>query len=125
MALTTDIRKIKNFKRKCYKKYAGQVYTHPVTQSLFFSTCSIGMNEITEDNAAEFWRRIDAWQRGFGPMCQLADGRTKSGWRNRMLTYADIRNHIGLETNAAVKTKAHFNRRFMELLRREAEYATL
>lgn len=125
MALTTDIRKIKNFKRKCYTKHAGQFYTHPVTQCLLFSTCYIGMNEITEGNAAEFWRRIDAWQRGFGPMCQVADGRAKSGWRNRMLTYADIRNHIGLETNASIKTNPQFNRRFIELLRREAEYAAL
>ena len=125
MALTTDYRKIKNFKTRCYKKYAGQFYTHPITQCLALSTVYIGLNEITDKNIGEFWRRIDAWQRGFGPMCDVADGRTKSGWRTRMLTYQDIRNHIGLETNAAPKTKAYFNRRFMELLRREAEYATL
>ena len=125
MALTCDYRKIKNFKSRCYKKIGGKYHTHPITQALVFATVYIGMSEITLDNAREFWRRIDAWQRGFGPMCEVPDNRTKSGWRKHMLTYQNIRDHIGLETNAATSTRAQFNRRFMELLSREAEYATL
>ena len=125
MALTCDYRKIKGFKTRCYKKIGGKYHTHPITQALVFATVYIGMSEISEKTILEFWRRIDAWQRAFGPMVEMPDRRTKYGWRTQMLTYEDICNHMGLETNAANQTKAFFNKKLTETLRREAEYATL
>lgn len=125
MALKADYRNIKGFKYKCYRKIGDDYYVDPKTQSLALATVYIGISEISENTIDEFWRRLDAWQRAFGPMCSVPDNRTRKGWREHRLSYKDLRNHIGLETNAATKTNAAFNRRLIELMRRESEYAAV
>lgn len=76
MALTYDLREVKDFDKLDWD----------ITQSLIFQTMSIGLHEITEDNADEFWLRIMLTARLFGyPAVATRD---------------EVWERVGLKTNA-------------------------
>jgi hypothetical protein len=93
------------------------------TETLIFSTMSVGMGRITEKNVEEFVRRILIYQEVFGPLltgpiqedgtiyepeddnAELPEGVT----RGKISMTADIiRQHVGMTTNVADISKAKF-----------------
>ena len=76
-----------------------------VAKSLVFISMFVGINKITEDNYLEFWRRVDVYQKVYGTMFQISDG---DGWNPYFLTEDDVKNHIGMSTNASPITKQKF-----------------
>lgn len=85
----------------------------PITDALIWATMSVGMNEITNSNWREFYSRAY--------MIQTIHG----GWiiekgKTRFVTPKEVRDHIGLHTNATNHTAAKFK---SNIDRRMREYA--
>lgn len=72
------------------------------TTVIIWATMVIGMGEITEANAQDFWLRLDMYQKVTG------------GW-TPAVTPADVRRLIGLRTNVSKETDAAFRRRMAEI----------
>ena len=83
-----------------------------VTNALIWTTMVVGLHEISEANANEFFARVDAVQRGTGELCYKDTGTPEntdsSKWLPYFITYEDIVRRIGLGTNASRMTKTEF-----------------
>ncbi len=79
------------------------------TESLIWATMNVGINRITKDNAAEFYRRY------------VAASFVLSGKWKPYLTLADVERHVGLATNADTLTRTAFEKNLLWTLRNEAE----
>jgi hypothetical protein len=78
----------------------------PVTQSLVFGAVYCGLSEITEANVTQWWERMSLLQLVTGPVTAPL----YAVWAPVMVTEQDIRNHIGLKTNASRKSDTGFLR---------------
>lgn len=90
-----------------------------ITEAMIFGTMTIGINEITEDNADEVFVRLRMAEAFTGaPFWGPSEdgGREEISWTHEMVT-----RRIGLRTNASEMSKAKFNGRLAKLLRQEAE----
>ena len=106
------------------------------TETLIFSTMTVGMGSITEKNVEEFVRRILIYQEVFGPLLtgpvyedgtlyepedeneELPEGVT----RGKISMTADIiRQHVGMTTNVAEISKAKFKGYVMKWLDAKVE----
>ncbi len=74
------------------------------TQGLVFATMVIGMNEITDANAGEFYTRIKMLEGANGALVYTSD----IAGSDYFYTPADIQRRIGLHTNANRYTKTKF-----------------
>jgi hypothetical protein len=86
-----------------------------VTQSLIFATNTIGIRTITEANAGDFFARLRMMEWMHGAYLHDEHGQPK------FISAADVRAHIGLETNAGTHTPARFNKLYVEEARRSLE----
>jgi hypothetical protein len=77
-----------------------------VTDTIIYMTIVVGMGEITEKNAAEFFARVELIQKLEGPTMVGPDGPCN-------LTLDDIEKRIGLHTNVAMDTWRQFSTRVM------------
>lgn len=73
-----------------------------VTEALIWSSIPVGIPRITEENANEFFRRIQRIEEG-GALMATAD------LGSLYFTWDDIVRHIGLRTNVAPVTKRTFD----------------
>lgn len=111
MALTWKLTSITDYESVCWlPEYEGSTYKtlNPVTEYLIFSTMSVGMGEITEANWEEFYAREVLQWHVYGGL---------------KVTPEQVRQHIGLKTNASPITKAAFNASVIKHLRRDAAVA--
>ena len=97
---------------------------HPVTHYLMFSTMTIGMGEITKQNAPEFFRRVAIIQKIYGPALTYRDPLNKERVE-AYVTLEDITNHIGLKTNVSTISKAEFNKKALAILEDRAVDTTV
>ena len=77
------------------------------TQGLVFATMAIGMNQITDANAGEFYTRIKMLEGANGYLVYGPENEDGSS-RSYFFTPADIQRRIGLITNANTYTKTKF-----------------
>lgn len=111
MALNWSVKDVKNHEAICYPlDNNGKRYLGPVTEALIFLTMAVGLTEITEKNAQEFYTRLAFYQSVFNVP------------EEDRLTYAQVRIHIGLHTNAGNQTKAQWLKRIYENHARELAY---
>ena len=80
---------------------------NPVTDVLIWICGAVGINEITEKNAIEFYNRLNVYERLRGSW--LIDNK---------LTQQDVYDHIGLHTNSGRMTR----RQFLARLFKDGEY---
>ena len=73
----------------------------PITNALIWGTMSVAMNEITEDNWKEFYTRCYMIETIHGTWLN-------QNGKRRPITPEDVKDHIGLHTNASTLTKAKF-----------------
>lgn len=69
----------------------------PVTQSLIFSTMSVGIGKWTDKNIAEVYARIRFLEKHYGAFMFERD--EKGNRKDYFFTKEDITRRIGLETN--------------------------
>ena len=83
----------------------------PVTSSLVWSTITLHMRGITEENVADFYVRHRLYEELLGPSLINAKG------EGRMITFDEIKAHIGLTVNVCEESWAFFAAALMERAR--------
>lgn len=106
MPLTYDLTKVQNFEDVCFVgpviKGTTERKWNPVTESLIFATLEVGIGEITNDNWQEFYRRLRISEKVSGPyLINVAETD-----QTRLITPKEVKQHIGLKTNAYYKPLA-------------------
>lgn len=94
MALNWDISSIPDYEQTCFVGEGEEQRLAGVTQGLIFLTIGVGLGEITEDNADEFYARVSLVEALHGKTLVGKDGPTA-------ITPEDVRAHIGLHTNVS------------------------
>ena len=97
MALTWDLTNIEGYETACYDANG----LAPVTYRLIWTTLQIGIGEITEENAAEFYARLRIAEGTLDTLAVIA------------IEPADIRRHVGLRTNVKTETRSKWVRRYV------------
>ena len=94
MALGWNVKSVKNMEEVCFNGPNGCMGS--VTNDLIWTTMTVGIGEITEDNAVEFFLR----------MLLIRDiySSTKSEGYDGV-TLSDVKAHIGLKTNVKTLTR--------------------
>lgn len=77
--------------------------TNPVTNALAMATQIVGIRTITEANAAEFYARLHFSEMHNGALLISGEG-------PQYISAQDVRDHIGLTSNANTVTDAAFRR---------------
>ena len=111
MSLDWSLKNIKDSEKVCMMddpNGEGQRITC-VTEMLIFFTMYNGMNEITEKNHVEFYARTNMFERVYGPFLSKREKKTDKVI-DSPITYEQVRQHIGLHTNAGSRTKREFNK---------------
>lgn len=88
-----------------------------VTESLIFATIPVGLNQITKGNHEKFFVRLSALESAFGSFLKEV---SRDQIVDRSITFDEVKQHIGLSTNAASLTDAQFKRTLADRLMREA-----
>lgn len=121
MSLNFELGAIANYEAVCYRgptaselaegaKDSDRFMTG-LTEALIYATMGIGMNTITEKNAADFYKRIAFYEAVHGTWLRKAsepDAEGKWHLEPRPITFEDVQAHIGLRTNASKFTDAQF-----------------
>lgn len=111
MALHWNVSKVKGSDTVCFTEADGKRTLNPATEALIFATMIIGLPEITEKDAKEFYWRILFYERTFGALrCKWVDDGSRSEG-GVFFTPAEIRAHIGLSTNASRETRSAWVKR--------------
>ncbi len=93
MSLNSDLSQVKNW---------SEVAESPYTQAVIFATISVGMNQITDQNCEEFYKRVNAHERALGTFLLTPDNKP------HFLTLENIQRLVGLRTNASPKRLRDF-----------------
>ena len=106
MPLTSDISAVVDFRD------IQQGVEWKKTEALIFATMSIGMDEITTENAGEFYTRIKILEGVIGSFVTVLDG---DDLRDYFFNTADIARRIGLKTNGGRETRTKFLNRMAKI----------
>lgn len=102
MSLNWNLSAIKDFHTVCWYAVEGEKsQLKPVTNTLIWSTLTVGMPEITQSNWKEFFMRLRFWENLF---CPFLDD-------HQFITQNQVVSHIGLKTNAQTETRNQFLKR--------------
>ncbi len=82
----------------------GKPQLSVTTEALVYLTMGVGIREITASNAGEFYARVRLYETLIGVTMTNGSGEPV------MITATDVRNHIGLTTNAPLLTAAKFRK---------------
>jgi hypothetical protein len=114
MSLRWDVSNVKDFETVCYVTVeedmpmrglkVGDEVIHPVTEALVWHTIGIGMGEISDENAADFYARVSLVETLFGAS-------VSKGGEPKPITREDVLAHVGLFTNASAETLSSFLKR--------------
>lgn len=96
MALTYDLTKI----RDCGALLDKPGKCFPITEALIWATMAVGIGEITEKTADDFYDRLSIYERLFGPLLRQYDPK---GAPKSFIKREDVLRHIGLKTNVYPK----------------------
>ena len=121
MSLDYETKNIKNYKDLWVPSTEGRVKLNQLTEMLIFSTMTIGMGSITEDNWKEFYSRCVILETGCYKN-QIPVDTLEPVWKWEIVSPEDIYRHIGLVTNAPKMTKAQFAKHAYECRRDELYY---
>ena len=114
MGLNWSVSGVKNYK----ELYDEKKILNVITNTLITATIPVGMDEITEKNHEEFYTRLKMWENAHGT---FMNDITDEGKKPHPFTLEYIRRHIGLRTNATLKTVTQFHKSVTVSMRRWAE----
>ena len=108
MSLDWSLHRIRNYETVCWVvDDEGGKHLNPVTNKFIFATRNVGMSRITANNFEEFYRRVLE-------AALVLDQDTN-------VTLDDVVRHIGLGTNAAIKTRAKFKSDLIKQIEQDAK----
>lgn len=127
MALRWELGAIENWEHVCLvtakddmpdqgvKK--GDEILNPLTHVLIWATIGVGIGQLSEKNADEFYARLALLERLDGPYLIRPEGKQPH------ITPEEVKAHIGLSTNVSYETRpTWFKRMRSELDRYAAHY---
>ena len=125
MALTWDLRGIKDSDNLCYiEDNQGVSHTDgqkhrkmsPITNTLIWSTMFVGFSRITDKNYKQFHKRLIELELASGGGLLVAeDG------HSRQPTIHEVKSHVGLITNASVQSNSQWSRNIARIIQETAE----
>jgi hypothetical protein len=116
MSLNWSLGNIKDYEQLCWRKTEEGKELKGLTEALIHATMAIGLNEITEKNIDEFfWRNVFCQETGLS-FLRNPDG-SKRGF-----SYAELRQHIGLMTNATRVARKSFIANRMRVIQRDVDW---
>jgi len=99
MSLNWTVKEINDWENVCWIEHEGKDYLNGITESLIFGTIGIGFGSITEENCIDFYNRSIIVADVYGmPINEFPEDSNEIIRRN--FTLNEIRQHIGLWTNA-------------------------
>lgn len=104
MALNYQLGKIKNFNDVCYDGNSMK----NTAQIIIFLTMSIGINRFTKENIEQVFNRISLMERSGGTQTGAFRMRDREPV---YFTLEELKEFIGLETNASPLTSSQFLKR--------------
>jgi hypothetical protein len=115
MSLDYDLTRVENRHENFPRREDGGM--NNVTETLIFATMTVGMGEITEETAPEFYARLSMYEHLFRPFLMKVDD--DGTIVPRFITLDEVKGHIGLRTNVfPMQTRgkwvAHMGKRFIE-----------
>jgi hypothetical protein len=134
VSLNWDVSNIQNHDEVCFF-YApdddpnhgvskGDRLLNPVTNSLIWATIAVGIGDLSEVNAAEFFARLRLIERLDGPFLIRAvdpeTGRRPEG-PGAFITTDEVRAHIGLTTNVSFESRTRWLNRVKHDLDRSVD----
>jgi len=125
MSLDFNLTRIANHESVCFENGEdGESRMRARTDSLIWATMFLGLDRITAENCEEFYTRIRIYERLFGAIMVRTSVPTPGEafvQTDVPCTLEDIKQHIGLRTNADSMTPLQFDRKICERLRRETK----
>ena len=116
MALTWNVTQIANHETVTTSPFPGwdkKPQWHPATEALVWLSVHCGYSEIIEKNAEEVAYRVGIWESYIGATMVWGGGDLR-------VSEQDVRNHIGLTTNASRLSRAEFKKKVWATMEREA-----
>lgn len=124
MALTWDVTAIAESVRigtRYDGKEAYEGLSH-ITETMIWATMAVGIGNLTEAEAPEFFARVSLYEKINGAFLKearkgedgeplLDDKGNPVAWDDRFITADDVRQHIGLKTNVSKETRAAWIKR--------------
>lgn len=100
---------------------AGEPIMRPVTNALIWATMSTGIGQIKDAAEADaFYVRLRLFEQMTGALLHMPDAAAPGGFRDRMITRAEVHAHIGLKTNVFPReTDAKWLKRFYDSVSRD------
>lgn len=115
MSLNWDISKIANRERICFVGEGDDRRLSNITNALIWMTLAVDIGDINDKTIDEFFVRMSIVERLNGPAFAV-DGKPY------LITYEDLRQHIGLHTNVGRgSTRAKWLKAKMDNAIRDAE----
>lgn len=120
MSLTFELDKIDGYEQVCWIDEGDRKVMNPVTNMLIMATMFVGWEEITEANHVEWYTRLRSYEIVAGSLLQhIGEDNERV---DRFMTLEDVRQHIGLRTNAFPKmTDAKFAKRLYDSLKERVD----
>lgn len=91
-----------------------------ITNCLIFITMAVGISEITNKNYKDFFARVRVYEKSCGNYMNLYDDETNETIKY-YITLEDIKDFIGLKTNASTLTKTEFLNNVLRIVIEHAE----
>jgi len=120
MSLDWNISKIKNSQKVCFNTVGDDIKLAGLTKTLIFATMSIGLPVITDENVTEFFKRCHVYERVNGCWRYGVPEVAEHGPEPVYITPGEVRQHIGLRTNAERLSDHKFAEKVLNLLMTDA-----
>jgi hypothetical protein len=113
MALCWDVKNVKNRDEVCSVKDGDRTIWHPVTEGIGFYMLTLGIDHLEEKNVEEFFNRMTLADTTFGaPIMNTTEG-------PYYISKEELRQHIGMRSNASRLTKQQFHKNLIQYLERK------
>lgn len=99
MSLNWNLTAIADYETLCFIGEGEERRLNPVTDALIWYTLTVDIGQLTEKSFEEFFARMVIYDALRGPLLWEAGG-------YRSITREELRQHIGLNTNASFKVGA-------------------
>lgn len=99
MSLNWNLREVENFEGVCFVGEGEERRLNPITDALIWYTLLIDIGQLTEKTFEEFFARMVIYDALRSPFYY-------DGTQYRSITREELRQHIGLNTNASFKVGA-------------------
>jgi hypothetical protein len=115
MSLNWNIKSVKDCKTTCYIGNEDDRTLNPTTETLIWATMIVGIGDLSQKNAEEFWFRLAIYEKLHGGLRRKWEGLNVEPV---FFTAKDVQDHVGLHTNAGFQTRHAWMKHTLETVHR-------